>query len=179
MLTRTVYSNNQNHSNGVTVRAYPTGDELWEQERRLNRSKSKETYSAIMKSDENPLYSAQTVFPFTFFTDAISVDRNSVTIEYGLFFFSKKYRTFYIDQIHNVELIKGVLFSSLWFEVDGYNDDPPVITYLWNNDAVKLKEAIDGLILASKSQIDPHELTDRQIWNLVRKFTATTPLPAV
>lgn len=171
MLTRTVYSQNQEDPEPVTVKAYPTGEEMWHQEATHNVNKSKETYEAIMNSHEGYLCRVETVFPFTFFPDIVYVDRDSVTIEYGMFFFSKKYHTFYLDQIHNVRLTKGVLFSSLFFEIDGYESDPPLVTYLWNNDAAKIKETVDGLLLTTKSQIDPHHLSDEELRNLMKKFT--------
>lgn len=176
MLKKNVYTNTMLNAKPVTVKAYPTGEEMWKQEVIHNENKSKETYEAIMNSDKGYLCKAETVFPFTLFPDSIYIDRDSLTIEYSMFFFSKKHLTFYLDQIHNVRLTKGVLFSSLFFEIDGYESDPPLVTYLWNSDAAKIKELVDGLLLTSKSQIDPHHLSDNELGNLVKKFNTHSVL---
>ena len=114
---------------------------------------------AVRKSNQ-VLASVRTVFPITLFPDSIIVDRTKVTIVKRDFFFTSNAISFQIEDILNVSCAVGPLFGSLTVAsrvmstIDHFN-----INYLWRNDALFLKNLIQGHIIAKNNKLETEHLS--------------------
>lgn len=153
------------------IRAYPGAGEEVDKTLAMNQKRSKVTYEAMTSSLNEILHAAETVFPFTLFPSRITVDRNQVVISIGVFFFTRSYISFLVEQIHHVIVRKGVMFSEIEFEVIGYEQNPPKVNYLRNHDAEQIKKYIDAINLARASEIVVTELTKEEITEMSQKLT--------
>ncbi len=153
------------------IHAYPGAGEEVDKTLAMNQKRSKVTYEAMTSSLNEILHAAETVFPFTLFPSRITVDRNQVVISIGVFFFTRSYISFLVEQIHHVIVRKGVMFSEIEFEVIGYEQNPPKVNYLHNSDAEQIKKYIDAINLARSSDIVVAELTKEEITEMSQKLT--------
>lgn len=153
------------------IHAYPDAGEEVDKTLAMNQKRSKVTFEAMTASLNEILHVAETVFPFTFFPSRITVDRNQVVISIGVFFFTRSYISFLVEQIHHVIVRKGVLFSEIEFEVIGYEQNPPKVNYLYHRDAERIKQYIDAINLARASEIVVTELTKEEITEMAKKLT--------
>src|SRR3990167_2175790 len=81
------------------------------------------------------LFKASTVFPFTFFRDTIIIDKTKITIIERLFFYNADIRSYAIEDIINVDIGIGILFSTLKCETRYDNKKVFVLRYLKKKDA--------------------------------------------
>lgn len=137
----------------------------------VDKARSRMTYEYMVKTADEILTAAKTVFPFTFFPSKIIVDRNQVNILIGIFFATHDVHSFLIRDISNVTVTKGLLFSQIRFEVNGYEKNPPPINYLKIDEAAQIKMIIDGIHIAQVSQIDIGQLNKQEILTLSKKVT--------
>lgn len=125
---------------------------------------------AVKKSNQ-VLATARTVFPVTLFPDSIIVDRTKVTIIKRDFFFTSNVISFQIEDILNVACAVGPIFGSLTVAsrvmstVDHFN-----INYLWRNDAIFLKDLIQGHIIAKNNKLETEHLTIKETNDALREL---------
>ncbi|MBP9820463.1 hypothetical protein KBC79_07060 [Candidatus Woesebacteria bacterium] len=126
----------------------------------------------LASSSEKVLYRCQTVFPFTLFPDAIVVTPSKVDIVYHHFFFMKSVHSLLIDNILTLRLSTGPFFASIEFEVKGYEQNPPEVTYLPKHSALKTQEIIVGLIAAKQEGVDLKKIKKKQVQTNVNRIGA-------
>jgi hypothetical protein len=124
----------------------------------------------VQKSNQ-VLATARTVFPITLFPDSIIVDRTKVTIIKRDFFWTSNAISFQIEDILNVSCAVGPLFGSLTIAsrvmstIDHFN-----INYLWRNDALFIKNLIQGHIIAKNNKLETEHLSLKEtidaLWEL-------------
>lgn len=114
---------------------------------------SKKFHGLVNESVE-PLFRAQTVFPFEVFPDRIIIDHHKVTLIHTMFFFSYEIQSIFIHNIKDVITDTSLLFGSLRILPDGYNETWADIKHLWKKDAIKARNIISGLILGYKEGIN-------------------------
>lgn len=112
----------------------------------------------------------KTIFPFKIFADIIEVTDSAVTVIYGLGFWSKQVVHMPIKEIQNVKLTTSLLFSSLTFEIKGYEKNPQVITYLPNNSAIDAEAIISGLILCGLDDINTLQYPKETLLHHIRSM---------
>jgi hypothetical protein len=92
------------------------------------------------------------------------VDRTKVTITRRDFFWSSDVMSFRIEDVLNVAASTGPLFGSLTIasrvmsSVDHFK-----ITNFWRSDAIKLKQIIQGYVIAQHNKIDTAHLDKRDL----------------
>jgi hypothetical protein len=118
----------------------------------------------IVSQSHEILMSANTVFPMSLFPDTVTVDRTKVTITRRDFFWSSDVMSFRIEDVLNVAASTGPLFGSLTIasrvmsSVDHFK-----ITNFWRSDAIKLKQIIQGYVIAQHNKIDTAHLDKRDL----------------
>jgi hypothetical protein len=142
-----------------------------EQKIAIDKQRSKITYDAMIKSANEVLFAAKTVFPFTIFPTTIVIDRNQVNIKDSVFLGVHNFHTFLLRDINNIQVTKGILFSMVHFEVNGYEHAIPDVNYLRNSEAEQIKKIIDAIHIAQASQVDITQLEKTELLNLAKKIT--------
>ncbi len=118
----------------------------------------------IISQSHEVLAEANTVFPMTLFPDTVLVDRTKVTIIRRDFFWVSDTMTFRIEDVLNAEVSVGPLFGSLTIASRVMSTtDHFRINYFWRNDAVRLKQIIQGYIIARHNDIDTAHLTKDEL----------------
>ena len=104
---------------------------------------------------EEVLVRARAVFPFAFFPDEISVDKNKVNIINRIFLWSEKIHSIPFEEIGDVIVETGPFFATIRIlHLRGLPGGHSELNYLWKNEALHVRKVIQGLILARKDQID-------------------------
>lgn len=103
----------------------------------------------VQEKTSSVLFTAKTVFPFTLFPDLIIITEASVEIIYGLFFFSKERFPIPISSLKTVSVTTNLFFGTLAFEITGFEKNPPRVSFLPKEQALKAKNILNGLIMTS------------------------------
>lgn len=118
----------------------------------------------IAESSQEVLASASTVFPFDLFPDHVTVDRTQVSIAHRTFLWMGDITSVRIEDILNVTANVGLIFGSLRISTRFFDPDKPYeIPRLWREDALRLQAIIQGLLIASKKEIDASALDGAQL----------------
>lgn len=136
----------------------------------VEKSTNEKELRDLAKNTAEALFSCQTVFPFTFFPDRITVDQNKVDIIYSYFLFTKTIVTLMIEDIRTVEVNTGPLFAEMRFEINGYGKNPPPIRYLAKEDAIKMRRMIMGLAVVKRKEVETEGVANSQIKKNVEKI---------
>ncbi len=118
----------------------------------------------IVEQSHELLVSANTVFPISLFPDTVSIDRTKVTITRRDFFWSSDVMSIRIEDVLNVAANVGPLFGSLTIAsrvmstVDHFR-----INHFWRSDAIKLKQIIQGYVIAQHNSIDTKHLDKKEL----------------
>jgi hypothetical protein len=107
----------------------------------------------LEEKSNNILYRCQTVFPFKFFPTTVEITQTRIDIKYGIFIFSNQIIPVLISDLVNVVVTTNLFFSNLRFEMKILEKSPPSISYLLNDDALRIKQIVTGLIEANSAQI--------------------------
>ena len=129
----------------------------------IEREKGRQLKTIVERSHE-VLMTANTVFPITLFPDTVTVDRTKVTITRRDFFWTSDVLSIRIEDVLNVQASVGPLFGSLTIAsrvmstVDHFQ-----IKHLWRNEAIQLKQVIQGYVIAQHNQIDTAHLEKKEL----------------
>src|SRR5476651_1266242 len=118
------------------------------------------------------LLRVKAVFPFEIFPDSLVIDESKVNIIHRIFFWTVEIQSIPISHIQDVEVDTSVLFATLkilptGFSVVSMTENWVKINYLWRKDALKARRIIEGLLIASRENID---LTKVDTTNFVKKI---------
>lgn len=108
----------------------------------------------LLEESQKVLFRASSVFPFDFFPDVITIDECKVNIVAREFFFSEDIHSIPIEMIKDIEIESGPLFATLKIVPDGYPGHTPEVHHLRKQDAIKARRIIQGLMVASKHDVD-------------------------
>ena len=111
-------------------------------------------FERTLESSKRVLFSAKSVFPFDLFPDEIVIDENKVDIVYGIFFYSREVFSIPLMNINSAKSTTTLLFGELSIELEGYNENPLPVKYLWNSDALSARRIINGLITLQKQNVN-------------------------
>ena len=123
-----------------------------------------EDLEKIVSRSHEVLMSANTVFPLTLFPDTITIDRTKATITRRDFFWSSDVLSIRIEDVLNVQATVGPLFGSLTIAsrvmstVDHFQ-----IRHLWRSDAMRLKQIVQGYVIAQHNKIDTSHLSRKKL----------------
>jgi hypothetical protein len=143
-------------------------------------SPRQELKKAIKDSSE-VLYTANTVWPFTFFPNTVTVDRTKITICQRNFFMVSEVKTIRIEDVLEIRSTAGPLFGSIQISIRVFDNDqekPYKVDYFWRNDAIKLKRVIQGYAIALQREIDCSSLPTKELANMLHSLGKDHPSPA-
>lgn len=139
------------------------------------RKARKELQQAIGHANEI-LATAQTVFPFTLFPDTITIDRGKLTISHRNFFRVAEVTSIRIEDILNTTANVGPVFGSLKIATRFFGTDKDYeINYLHRSDALKIKQILQGYIIALQKKIDCSVLPTAELAKLLTELGAHGP----
>lgn len=128
-----------------------------------NTDEIAELKRTVRKSHE-VLAAARTVFPMKLFPDRVVVDRTKITIIKRDFFWSGNVVSIRIEDILNVGCGVGPLFGSITISSRVMNSvDHFEINFLWRNEAMYLKDIIQGYMIAKHNKIDTSQLGRKEM----------------
>ncbi len=125
----------------------------------------KEDLQTIVEKSHQILAAGRSVIvPMNLFPDTVIVDRTKITITKRSFFWSSEVITVRIEDVLNVTSSTGPFFGSLTISSRVMNStDHYEINYLWRNDAIYLKEMIQGYVIAHHNHIDTSHLDKNEL----------------
>lgn len=132
----------------------------------------------LERESSNLLFRCHSVFPFSLFPTTIEVTATRVDVKYGVFFGSHEYVSILIDDLVNVVVSTNLFFGTARFEIKNFEKNPPVILYLWKEDAVKLKQVVTGMIESRNAKIDTSRLNTAQK-EMIQRIGASQNEPVV
>lgn len=117
----------------------------------------KDPTSAIRRMAEEPnpvIMKVSGVFPFDFFPDDITVDMQKVQIHYRKGPFETYTFPIPHQKLLTVKVNNSLFFSTVEFEVDGYETNPDPVNYIPKEKAKELRRLLIGINAAMNEQID-------------------------
>src|SRR5690348_14171043 len=117
--------------------------------------KEKEKLQSLIDKPQKPLLVISTVFPFDFFPDTLVIETIKVHLISRHFFASEQIHSFLVKGIADVFVETGPIFATLniLLQMVTRENQQTQIKNLWKHDAVKARDIIQGLIIASRENI--------------------------
>ncbi len=138
---------------------------------------SKKRLEAIAERHDVEIMRVQTVFPFTFFPDTLIIDTTKVTIVKKQMFATEEVITVPLKDLSDTHVQTALFLASLNVKYLPHSNNPgmlkPVevqINSLRREDAIRAKNILKGILIASSEDIDLAKLTPEEIVNIVEKF---------
>lgn len=120
----------------------------------VDEKEANDELNELVEKSHNCLIKVSAVFPFDIFPNKITVDVNQVNIIIKEFFWSERRHSIHIKDIMDVFIDTSLFFSTIKIVDRGYTDNGIDIKWLKNNDAIRLRRIIQGLIIAHRQQLD-------------------------
>jgi hypothetical protein len=133
-------------------------------------AKQYETLADLAQTAEHTLYECRTVFPFTLFPNHIKVSPSNVSVIFGNFFFSKSVISILIEDLRTVEVDTNILFATIKFEPVGYERKPIVVSWLFKEPALKMRQIVMGLVTAKREGVQLESINQNMIKHEVEKI---------
>lgn len=119
---------------------------------------------------QDVLAQAKAIFPFDLFPDTIIVDREKVTVNHREFFQVGEEISTQIHDVLNVEADTGPFLGSLKLWTRYFSQEPLQVRYLPRDDTQKLKEILQGYIIAMKKDIDCSKFSLKELVPLLQQM---------
>ena len=126
-----------------------------------------EKLQVVTNRSHEVLFRANTVFPFNFFPDTVTIDREKLTIAERLFFRWVKLISIPIRDILSVEADIGPLFGSVHMTSRYFSGTPYSVNFLMRRDALKLQRLLQGYIIAHERKIECSSIEGSQLIELL------------
>ena len=127
-------------------------------QRKRNTASAETKLRELTRKSSQVLFQLRSVFPFDFFPDTITINANKIDIVQSEFFFSYQTTSVPLKNIANVEVDTSLFFSTLKLLNIRAPMRPISVSFLKNDEAVKAKEIIDGLLVATEQGADVSSL---------------------
>jgi hypothetical protein len=118
------------------------------------QQQNEEKLDQLLSQSTHVLYKLVTVFPFDFFTDEISIGPSQIDICIRTFFMTKQMHSIPIKNIADVFIHTSLFFASLKIIDSSFIENSVTISYLKKHEAIRARDIIQGLVIASKEGID-------------------------
>lgn len=119
----------------------------------------------LARESHEVLAAVKTVWlPTNLFPDSVILDRSKITIIRRNFFWSSEVVTMRVEDILNVSCGTNPFFGSVTVSTRVYNStDHYEIDYFWRNDAVMLKEMLQGYMIALHNNVELKHLSTTEL----------------
>lgn len=120
----------------------------------------KEKFESMVKTSDRELFRLSTIFPFDLFPDEVVIDVDKVSVITGVFFFSKRIHSVFIQDITDVFVDSTLIFATLEIVDSGFVENSIKIKPISRTEAMRARKIIQGLIVAKKQEIDLSKILD-------------------
>jgi hypothetical protein len=141
---------------------------------------NRQRFESISDRHDIELLRANSVFPFTFFTDTLIIDTTKITITKRQLFATEYVTTIPLKDLSDVNvqtyLFLGTIMLQYMPQTDSPGTTPPVktrITNLAREDAIKAKNILKGALVAKAEEINIAVLPPEEIEKVLHKFGAS------
>jgi len=141
----------------------------------LLKELAKKEINTLVKKSERKLLEVKSVFPFDFFPDRVVVDDQKVNLVFGLFLFSDHVFPIQYKDLRSITVTTGLFFGSLFFDVQGFEENPQRVNFLWREDAIRARRIIMGLLVAAREGIDLSKLPTDELVGKANTIGAARP----
>lgn len=118
----------------------------------------------VAKGSQEVLMTATSVFPLTLFPSTVAVDRTQVSITKRVFIMAGNVTSMRLEDILNVTAQVGPFFGTVHIETRFFDTDKShEVRLLWRHEALRLAALLNGLIVATKNNIDITKLGRREL----------------
>lgn len=121
------------------------------------------------------LYEATSVFPFNFFPDTVTLDREKLTIAERFFWRVAKITSVPVSEIMTTQANVGPFFGSLHIVFSFFVDNERDVKFLWREDAQELQKLLQGYIIAHKRKINTTNLSTKELKILLKDIGQGVP----
>lgn len=108
----------------------------------------------LAEKSHDILFTADTVWPFTFFPDTITLDREKLTVSERFFFRTARVITVPITSMISADANVGPFFGSVHMTSKYFIDNTHIIKFLWRHDAEEVHRLLQGFIIAQEKGLD-------------------------
>jgi len=127
------------------------------------KEQNEEKLNKLVSNSNSVIFTCKTIFPFTIFPNTLIVTLNDVSIVNVEFFISKQIRSVPIKKIAEIIVETGFFFATVKIIDIDFSQITMELNYLNIGDAMRAKRLIQGLLFASKEEIDLTKIEDLNI----------------
>jgi hypothetical protein len=125
-------------------------------------NKETEKIANLAEEESKILFETESVFPFSIFPDKVIIHPNKVDIVIGKFFQSNFTKSIFIKDMAGVEMVTTPFLAAIKISGNKMGIDPVTVRNLKRKNAIKIKEIIDGLLIALGQKIELEKLDPKQ-----------------
>ena len=147
------------------------------QEHAKEKETNRQRFKTITERHDIELLRAESVFPFTIFTDTIIIDTTKISIAKRQLFSTEYIITIPLKDLGDVNVQTVLFLGSLFIKYMPQSTSPgmlePVnvrIPNLRREDAIKAKNILKGVLVAKAEEIDIAKLSPQEIEEVLHKF---------
>ena len=107
----------------------------------------------LSEGSDKIIYETSSFFPFQFFPDKLIIDVNKITLVRNAMLFNRT-TPILIEDILTVRITNDFFFSSIYFEVRAFEQNPPPITFIKAKEAILAETYVLALIKSKNDNID-------------------------
>ncbi len=133
--------------------------------------KQEQIMQDMLDHSNRVLFRARAVFPFDFFPNELIIDLSKATFVERAFFGTSTTNSVYIKDIANVGVETGPFLATFRVVDVSYNTEKHVIHYLKRKDAIIAQEIVQGLVTASKEELDLTRVSPDEVIPFVRRIS--------
>lgn len=130
----------------------------------------KKRLDILVRHSQTSLYSLQSVFPFDFFPDQISIEPSQINIVIRNFFYSENIQSIPLHNIVDCILETSLFFATIKIVDTTFGPNVFRVEYLKKNEAQKARRIIQGLIVATKANLDLSRMNPKELSEKVEKL---------
>lgn len=150
---------------------YPKHQYIRTQDPEPSSIKPPEELVNAMNRSHEILFSASTIFPLTLFPDTVTVDREKLTLTKRMFFRVAESMSIRIEDILNVTADVGPFFGSFKISTRFFDPEKPyAVNYLSRDDVIRLKQIVQGYIIAIQERIDCSSYSARDLAKILTQL---------
>jgi hypothetical protein len=109
-------------------------------------------------------------FPIDLFPDTLQVEDTMVTVVTRRFFFTSEVYSVDIKNIANIMVNTAPLFAEMVIVSNAFAQNIIKIRYLWKEQAMEMRQIIEGLRAFSKEGVDTLAFSKEELMNKLRQF---------
>lgn len=155
----------------TTEKEQKKGEDEAKKEAAKEHLKQEQLMEDMLSHSSRLLFRAKAIFPFDFFPNELIIDLSKVTFIERAFFGTNNTNSVYIKDIANVGVETGPFLATFRVVDVSYNTEKHVIHYLKRKDAITAQEIVQGLVTASKEELDLTKVTPSDVIPFIRRLS--------